>query len=173
MTFSAPARKLALTVHVSTSLGWLGAVAAFLALAINGIVDQGPTAALAAYPAMGLVYFWVVIPFGLASLASGFVSSLGTEWGLLRHYWVAMKLLMTIPLTALMFVHGQPVDRMRHLADGPFSTSGSLGALKVQLALYAGAALLALVVATTLSIYKPKGITPIGAQRRLRKLSRA
>jgi hypothetical protein len=33
-------RKFALTAHVTSSVGWLGAVAAFLALAVAGLTGQ-------------------------------------------------------------------------------------------------------------------------------------
>jgi hypothetical protein len=33
-------RKFALTTHVTSSVGWLGAVVAFLALAIVGLISQ-------------------------------------------------------------------------------------------------------------------------------------
>lgn len=37
---TARVRKLALTAHITFSVGWLGAVAGFLALSIAGLVSQ-------------------------------------------------------------------------------------------------------------------------------------
>src|SRR5215469_14007198 len=102
-------RKFALTVHVVASVGWAGAVASFLALAIAGLFSADVQLVRASYLAMDLTYRAVVIPLGLASLITGLVSSLSTEWGLLRHYWVLVKLLLTIPASILMFVHVPPV----------------------------------------------------------------
>jgi hypothetical protein len=152
-------RKLALSAHVTSSIGWLGAVASFLALAIAGTTSQDAQMVRAAYLAMDLTYWYVIVPLGLASLLTGLISALGTEWGLFRHYWVLAKLSLTIPLTALMLVHTQPVAYVAGLAAERTLSGGDLGALRIQLAAYAGAALLALLVATVLSVYKPRGVT--------------
>src|SRR5258707_2785555 len=108
-------RKLTLTVHVIVSVGWAGAVAAFLALTVAGLVSPDIQLVRASYLAMDLTYRIVVIPLGLASLGTGLVSSLATEWGLLRHYWVLAKLVLSIPAAILMLVHVQPVG---HMAGG-------------------------------------------------------
>jgi hypothetical protein len=81
-------RKLALTVHLVSSVGWLGAVAGFLALAVAGLTGQGEQITRAAYLAMDLTAWFVIVPLSLASLLTGLLQSLGTTWGLLRHYWV-------------------------------------------------------------------------------------
>src|SRR5260370_38014 len=91
MTMPPDLRKFALTVHVMVSVGWAGAVAAFLTLAVAGLVSPDIQLVRASYLAMDLTYRIMVIPLGLASLATGLVSSLATEWGLLRHYWVVVK----------------------------------------------------------------------------------
>jgi hypothetical protein len=90
------------------------------------------------------------------SLCRGRVSSLGTEWGLFRHYWVLVKLLLTIPLTILLLVHTQPVSYMAGVGVQRALSGADLGGLRIQLAAYAAAALLVLFVATTLSVYRPR-----------------
>src|ERR671920_1435115 len=89
-------RKLVLTAHVTSSVGWLGAVAGFQALAIAAATSQEPQAIRSFYLAMGLIGWYVVVPFCLASLVTGLVISLGTAWGLFRHYWVLVKFLITV-----------------------------------------------------------------------------
>jgi hypothetical protein len=166
MSMTARSRKLALTAHVTSSVGWFGAVAGFLALAIAGIASQDAQIVRAAYLAMDLTYWYVIVPLGLASLLTGLVSSLGTEWGLFRHYWVLVKLLLTIPLTALLLVHTQPVSYMaREGIQRTLSGADDLGGLRTQLAAYAGAALLVLLVVTALSVYRPRGTTGYGTRR--------
>jgi hypothetical protein len=153
------ARKLALTAHVASSVGWIGAVACFLALAIAGLANDDGLAAPATYVAMDWIYRYVIVPFGLASLLTGLVSSLGTEWGLVRHYWVLVKLLLTIPLIILMLVHTRPVRYLAKAAADRILANADLGGLRIQLVADSGAALLALIVATTLALYKPAGAT--------------
>jgi hypothetical protein len=165
MNMTTRGRKFALTAHVTSSVGWFGAVAGFLALAIAGAASQDARIVPAAYLAMDLTYWYVIVPLGLASLLTGLVSSLGTDWGLFRHYWVLVKLLLTIPLTALLLVHTQPVSYMARESAQRTLSGDDLGGLRIQLAAYAGAALLVLLVATALSVYRPRGMTGYGARR--------
>jgi hypothetical protein len=165
MTMAPDLRKFALTVHVIASVSWVGAVAGFLALAIAGLVSPDIQLVRASYLAMDLTYRSVVIPLGLASLVTGLVSSLCTEWGLLRHYWVLVKLLLTIPASILMLVHVRPVGYMAGVAAATMLSSADLSRLRMQLVAYASAALLALLVVTALSTYKPRGRTWYGARR--------
>jgi len=89
-------RKLVLTAHITFSVAWIGAVAVFLALAIAGLTSQNTQMVRTAYPAMELTARFVIVPLAFASLLSGLIQSLGTPWGLFRHYWVLAKLLLTI-----------------------------------------------------------------------------
>ena len=116
MTMTPRVRKFALTAHVISSVGWLGAVAGFLALAAAGLISQDARMVRTAYLAMDLTYWFVIVPAGLASLLTGLVLSLGTTWGLFRHYWVLMKFLLTIPAIVLLLVHTQPVNYLAGVA---------------------------------------------------------
>jgi len=162
MTMSPRIRKLALTAHVTASVGWLGAVAAFLALAIAGLTSLQSQTVGAAYLATELIIWSVIVPLSLASLVTGVVSSLGTAWGLFRHYWVLAKLLLTILATTLLAFHTQPVGRVASLATERMLSSADLRQVRIQLVADAGAALLVLLVNTTLGVYKPRGMTRYG-----------
>lgn len=87
MIMTSNLRKFALTGHVSSSVGFLGAVVGFLALAVAGLTHQNTQIARAAYLTMELVGWFVILPLCLASLLTGLVQSLGTAWGLFQHYW--------------------------------------------------------------------------------------
>ncbi|MEV4483251.1 DUF2269 domain-containing protein [Micromonospora coxensis] len=163
-------RKLALTAHVSTSVGWLGAVAAFGALALTGLTSRNAQLVNAAYPAMELVGWYVIVPLNLAALLTGLIQALGTQWGLVRHYWVLIKLVMTVLATVLLLVHMQPVGHMADAAVAGTAAGADLRPLRVQLLFDAGAAAVVLLVATTLSIYKPRGMTRYG-QRKQRSVA--
>ena len=95
-------------------------------------------------------------------MLTGLVSSLGTTWGLFRQYWVLLKLLMTIPSTILLLVHMPPISYIAGVAAETTLSSAELHGLRIQIVVEAGAALLVLLVATALSVYKPKGMTPYG-----------
>src|SRR5258708_36094970 len=89
-------RKLNLTAHVTSSVGWLGAVGSFLVLCIAALTSHDPKFVLSAYLAMNLLGQFIIVPLSLAALLTGLVQSLGTEWGLFRHYWVLVKFILTI-----------------------------------------------------------------------------
>ncbi|MCI0387329.1 MAG: hypothetical protein MOB07_00960 [Acidobacteria bacterium] len=165
MTMTPGLRKFVLTAHVTSSVGWLGAVAGFLALAVAGLTSQDAQTVRAAYLAMELTTWFVIVPLAFASLLTGLVQSLGTEWGLFRHYWILAKLLITILTTILLLVHTQPIGILAGVARETTLSSADVGRLRIQLVADAGAALLVLLVATTLAVYKPRGMTPYGRRK--------
>ena len=162
MLMSPRLRKLVLTAHVLASVGWFGAVAVFLALAVAGLTSRNAELARAAYLVMELTGWFVIVPLCVASLLTGLVSSLGTTWGLFRHYWVLIKLLMTVPATAVLVVHMQPISLLSGVAAQTTVFSADLNASRTLMVVASGAALLVLLVATALSVYKPRGMTPYG-----------
>lgn len=159
-------RKLALTVHVTASVGLLGAIAAFLALSVAGLAGRDPQMVRAAYPAMALIARLVVTPLALAALATGLIQSLGTAWGLFRHYWVLIKLLMTLFATAVLLVKLDLIDQAARLASETILARADLRVVGIQLLVHAAGGLLVLLVPAVLSIYKPQGLTRYGTRRR-------
>src|SRR5438105_2866466 len=85
-------RKFALTVHLTCSVGWIGAVIAYLALGVAAATSSDVQTVRAAWTAMDLTGWWVIVPLAVAALVTGTVISLGTQWGLFRHYWVLISL---------------------------------------------------------------------------------
>ena len=160
-----PVRKFALTAHVTASVGWLGSVAAFLVLAIAGLRSADAETVRAAYLAMNLLGWYIIVPLCFASLATGLIQALGTPWGLLRHYWVIIKLLITLLSTIILLVHMRPIAHMAEAAAETILADTDMRRLRVQLVVDAAAAVIALLVATTLSIYKPRGVTGYAAKK--------
>ena len=158
-------RKFALTAHVTSSVGWLGAVAGFLALAITGLTSDDPQMVQASYLAMELTAWFVIVPLSLASPLTGLLQSLGTSWGLFRHYWILAKLLITIPACAFLLLHMQPIGHLARVVAETTLADGDLAGMRIQLVASAGAAIAVLLVATTLSILKPRGLTPYGRRK--------
>ena len=159
-------RKLALTAHVASSVGWLGAVVGFLALAVAGLTSQDAQLVRAAYLTMEVTGWFVLVPLALASLLTGLVQSLGTTWGLFRHYWVLFKLLINVFATVVLLLYMQTLGSLADAAAEATSSGDDLAVLgSPSPVLHAGAALLLLLVATTLAVYKPRGMTPYGQRR--------
>ena len=156
MTMTPYVRKFALTAHISSSVGWFGAVACFLALAVAGLASRDTQLVRAAYLAMELTGWFVVVPLSLASLTTGLVQALGTKWGL-GHYWILAKLVISILCSVLLLVHVQLTSGVAEQAAAAAFSSTDLRQVRVQLAADSGAALMALLVAATFAVYKPRG----------------
>src|SRR5262245_3903342 len=98
-------RKFVLVTHITSSVSWFGAVFAFLALSIAGLISQNAETVRAAYPAMDLIGWYVILPLSLASLVTGLFQSLVSPWRLFRHYWVFIKFTLTIIAVILFLLH--------------------------------------------------------------------
>jgi hypothetical protein len=163
-------RKLALTTHVTASVGWLGAVIAFLALSIAGLTSQDAQTVRGSYLVMELTGWLVLVPLSLASLATGLVCSLGSSWGLFRHYWVLFKLVINLVATIVLLLYMQTLDFLGDVAAATTLSGTGLRRLRdPSPMLHAAAALLLLLVATTLAIYKPRGMTQYGQRTQHRQ----
>jgi len=160
-------RKLALTAHVMSSVGWTGAVAAYLALAVAALASRDAQLVRGAYLAMEVTAWAVIVPLSLGSLLTGVVQALGTTWGLFRHYWILFKLVLNLLASSLLLLYTQTIGYFADVAAAATSSGAELGELKNPThVLHAGGALLLLLVATVLAVYKPRGLTPYGRRRR-------
>jgi hypothetical protein len=158
-------RKLVLTAHIIFSVGWFGAVAAFLALAVAGLTSRDAQMVRTAYAAMELTARWVIVPLAVASLLSGIIQSLGTPWGLFRHYWVLAKLLLTIFATIILLAKMPLIGYAARRAATTQLSGPDLYAAGMQLAIHATGGLLVLLLITALSVYKPWGLTGYGRRK--------
>lgn len=160
MRLSPALRKFTLTVHVTSSVGWLGAVLGFLGLSVLGLTSEDAETVRGAYLVMEPAAWFVLVPLAFASLLTGLVQSLGTTWGLFRHYWVIAKLVINVFATTVLLIYMRTFDALADVAADP---SADLATVRnVSPALHGALALLLLLTATTLAVYKPQGLTPYG-----------
>jgi hypothetical protein len=158
-------RKLVLTAHVTFSVGWLGAVAAYLAPAIVGLTSSDVEVVRGCHVAMAIMGWFVLVPLALGALVTGLVQSLFTEWGLFRHYWIATKLVLALVGTTILVIHMRgSVGRLAGLTTEQLAAA-SAQQLKLHLLVHAAGGLMILLIATTLSIFKPWGKTPYGKRK--------
>lgn len=160
-------RKLVLTAHVVSSVGWLGAVVAYIALDVAAVTGRDVQRVRATYLAMEILVGYVIVPLALTSVLVGFLNALGTTWGLIRHYWVLAKLMLTLFATTVLLLETRTISSLAQVAESgtdprelPGSLPHSIGGLAVLLS------------ATVLSVYKPRGLTRYG-QRKQRRQHRA
>lgn len=155
-------RKVMLTFHVACSVGLLGAVASFLALAIAGLNSQEVQTIRSAYVAMELTAWYVIIPLVLGAFVTGLVQALGTNWGLFRHFWVLAKLMLTLFVGIVLSLQMEGIGHMAAVASKGALAAADLVGLRTSLVVHAGGGLLVLLVPLALSLYKPRGVTRYG-----------
>lgn len=161
MTMTPGLRRFALTAHITFSVGWIGAVIAYLVLDVTVATNQDAQVLRASYPAMALITRYAIVPLALASLLTGIIMSLGTKWGLFRHYWVLISLVLTIVAIIVLLFETQQIIRMADIAANPITSSNELRALPNTLVHSIGGTVILLLI-TALNVYKPRGLTPYG-----------
>ena len=163
MVLTPRVRRVWLTARLAASVGWLGAVIVFLAQALVSLIGSDPFIARAAAVAMGIMAWFAVLRLSIASLATGLVQAVGTAWGLLRHYWVVAKLVLTVLATGVLLLKMAPISDLASAAtSGPLS--GSKHGLRISLLVHAVGGVLLLSAILALAIFKPEGRTKAGFQ---------
>ena len=158
-------RKLVLTLHVATSVGWLGAAIAMTVLLVAGLVTSNPALRHSAFTFMHVYDLAIMIPLGYLALITGVLLSVGTNWGLLKHWWVLTKLVLTVAVLVFagVFTSGWVLEAVVRTAEDPMA---DLGTLAAQLVANVVAFNVVFWTNTTVSVFKPWGLTPRG-QRKL------
>lgn len=167
-------RRFALAVHLSCSVGWLGAVVAYLALDLTVATSGVAGLVRGAWLAMGLIVSWAIVPLALSALLTGLVMALGTKWGLFRHWWVLISFVLTILATVVLLAETRVVTEVAAAAADPMTTDEQLLAFPPTL-LHSVGGLVVLLVIQVLNVHKPQGVTPYGwrkQQEERRRLAR-
>lgn len=154
-------RKLMLTIHVTASVGWLGAIAAYIALNVPALASENEQTVRAAYLMMDVVGRYALVPLAATSLATGILQSLGTPWGLLQHYWVTISLGLTTFAFVVLVLHVPAIGDLAAVAADEQADVTRLGGDLV----HSVGGLLVLLVPLVLNIYKPRGLTRYGWRR--------
>jgi len=157
-------RKLFLTLHVCTSVGWLGAAIAMTVLLVAGLVTSNPALRHSAFTFMHVYDLAIMIPLGYLALITGVLLSGGTNWGLLKHWWIVTKLVLTVAVLVFagVFTSGWVLEAVARTADDPMA---DLGVLAVQLVVNVAAFNVVFWTNTTISVFKPWGPTPRGKRK--------
>jgi len=157
-------RKSILLAHILSTIGWIGAVASFLVLALTGLRSIDQQMVRAACMAMEPITWGVIVPLAFASLITGLLLSLGTKWGLFRHYWILIKFLINLLSLPILLLHTRLIHKVSIAARTEGLLSTDLYRDRTRLVIVAIVALVALLIAAVLSVYKPKGAIPYGRE---------
>lgn len=138
------------TLHVIAPIGLLGADASILVLAIAGWLGSAP---LTIYPAAHLIGAILVVPLALLALITGTAIGALTPWGLLRYWWVVIKLVATLGGTVLaLFVLIPTLDTAATSATATTTLGDPFALVKDS-----GGACGVLLITVLLAYYKPFG----------------
>jgi hypothetical protein len=170
MAMSASLRRAALALHIICSVGWIGAAAAYLVLGVLAAMSEEPLTVRAAWIGMEVIGWRAVVPLGCLAFLTGIVMSLGTPWGLVRHYWILFALVLTVLALTVLILHMPTVaasaDLARTVDDRAVVALGGD-------VLHPALGLVVLVVVAVLNVYKPRGVTDLGRKRPRRSSSSA
>jgi hypothetical protein len=171
MTLSPGLRKFALATHLTLSVGWIGAVAAYMALDVAAATSEDAQVLRAAYLMMESIARYVIVPLAFAALLTGLVMSLGTSWGLFRHYWVLISFLLTLVATTVLLVETRVISSLAEMAADPTTSTEDLRAMPSTLVHSVGGAVVLLVI-LVLNVYKPQGMTRHGWRKQRERRQR-
>ncbi|MBW3589318.1 MAG: DUF2269 domain-containing protein [Actinobacteria bacterium] len=152
-------RKFTLSIHLTFSVGWIGAVFVYLALGVAAVTSPEAQTVRAAWAVMELTGWYVIVPMAIAAWLTGIVLALGTKWGLFRHYWVLISFVLTTLAAIVLVLHMPDVSVMAAAAQG--ADGDALEELGGDL-LHPGLGLMVLLVVQVLNLYKPQGLTRYG-----------
>jgi hypothetical protein len=155
-------RKGVLVLHIASAGAWLGVDVAMGVLIFTALASDDLATRALCYRALELVAVGPLLACGLLSLLTGVVLGLGSRYGLVRYWWVAVKLVLNLVLTALVLVALAPevaahADRARQFQAGlpvPLEVGQLIFPPVVSPA--------ALLVAIVLAVFKPWGRTRQG-----------
>jgi uncharacterized membrane protein len=150
-------RRAVLVAHIASAGAWLGVDVAMAVLIVTAMTTHDVATQVFTLQALELVAIWPLLTCGVVCLLSGVALGLGSKWGVLRYWWVAVKLVLNLVLTGLVLVSLQfevteQADRARRLAAGEavaFDLDNLIYPPTVSPTL--------LLVAITLSVVKPWG----------------
>jgi hypothetical protein len=161
-------RKWLLVLHAISGIGWMGADIALFLLLLNARTTVNATEAISYYTAVGLIVRITIPPLCLGMLGTGLLLGWGTSWGLMHHWWVFIKLILALGMTVLVFVALVPAIQSMPALAGLATAEAvreRLGPLTIQLMFPPIVSFILLGVATVLSIFKPRGLTPWSSGR--------
>jgi hypothetical protein len=150
-------RKVWQVIHIVSAVGWLGIELCVLGLTVIGLgTDDAGTVRLA-YDAAALLAETFFLPATVLMVLSGVVLGLGTRWGLVMYYWVAVKLAIGIALLVAGTITLEATLReVSGLAAESALTDGEAISLIGMLSVIA----LLTLVSAVLSVFKPWGRIP-------------
>jgi hypothetical protein len=165
------ARRAVLVVHIVAAGAWIGLDVVMGVFVLTAMTTEDRVVRATALQGLELFAVVPLLAVGLLCLLSGVLLGLGTKYGLVRFWWVAVKLVLNVVLTSLVLLAlrpgvGEAAAAGRRLLDGVSV------AVADQLVFPPVVSTTALVVAVVLSVFKPWGRIRRQGPRRSRGAAR-
>lgn len=161
---SQPLRKALLVLHMVCGIAWMGLDIALLVLAVTALRTSEAEVAYSSYRATTIAFPGPVLVLSCGMVLTGLLLGWGTHWGLLRSWWVLVKLVLAIVMLALVFFSLAPtLNGIPALLTAGLSAEAlreSLTPLPTMLLFPPVVSFLMLAAAVILSVFKPWGLTP-------------
>jgi hypothetical protein len=150
-------RRATLVAHIVAGGAWIGIDVIVAVLVLTGRFSGDLAVRSLAYQALATFVVWPMLTAGLVCLATGLILGLGTTWGLLRYWWVAVKLALNLVLCTLIVLVLRP--GMDEVAGyGRELLVGTPDPATVSTLFFPPAvSLTTLTLATVLAVFKPWG----------------
>ncbi|SDK50177.1 hypothetical protein SAMN04487820_108280 [Actinopolyspora mzabensis] len=150
-------RKGVLVLHIVSAGAWIGIDVVLAVLVFTALLTEDARTAAVAHQALGLFAIRPLLVAGLVCLLSGVVLGLGTKYGLLRYWWVAVKLVINVVFVLLVPLGlGPTVTAAVEYGQGITASEQFTFAIN-QLIFPPVVSPLGLLVAFVLAVYKPWG----------------
>jgi hypothetical protein len=150
-------RMATLVLHIVAAGAWIGIDVIVAVLVFTGWFSDDVAVRSLAYQALATFVVWPMLTAGLVSLVTGVVLGLGTKWGLVRYWWVAVKLVLNLVLCTLILVLLQPgMDEVARYGEDLLAGAADPSTVS-QLFFPPAVSLSTLALATVLAVFKPWG----------------
>jgi hypothetical protein len=149
--------KATLVAHIVSGGAWIGVDVIVAVLVLTGRFAGDLQLRSLAYQALATFVVWPMLACGLVCLVTGLILGLATTWGLLRYWWVLVKLVLNLILCTLILLVLQPgMDEVAAYGRSLLTGSPDPAAVS-QLFFPPAVSLTTLTVATVLAVFKPWG----------------
>ncbi|MGW1989035.1 DUF2269 family protein [Embleya sp. NPDC001921] len=171
--FPRSVRRAVNSGHVVFAVGLLGVEWVMLLIGIVARSTDDPALRHGAYQLMRIFALAGGIPFAVLSLITGVLLCLYTPWGLWQHLWIKVKIVLLI---AVIVTGAAVVSQFAHRLIAASASEGNADALpplQTWHLVVVTFQLVALIVATALSVFKPSGDRGRGRPRARRRVEGA
>jgi hypothetical protein len=151
-------RKLLLLTHIASAGAWLGIDLVMGIMVFTAMLSGDGLSGATAVASLGHFATWPLATLGLLCLGTGILLGIGSKYGLVRYWWVAVKLVVNVVLVTLVVVALSPeVGPLAESARQSLPDGGEVPEMS-DMVYPPVVSTTAVLFAMTLSVFKPWGL---------------